>query len=1047
MNDHRQHIGRNVSVLCILVFMLTSIIPTSALGISTVQPLSPGPVLAPKSYYVNGSGLDTNDGSAAHPFREIRKALTVVAPGDTVLVSNGTYLGFDIKSQHGTINAWITITAPEHNATINVTTDRSDNRDTVFITDSSFFIIDGLRSFNANRAAMRIDSSNNITVSNVTFGNNAVWGIFTDFSDDTIIENSELYGSGSQHGIYFSNSPDHPIARNNTIHDNFGCGIHNNGDISMGGDGLVQSALIENNIIYNNGAGGGAGINMDGAQGSTVRNNILYNNHASGITVYHGDASSGPLNDKYYHNTIDMPADGRYALQIQGSVGPVMVRNNILYNRNPNHGGLSYGDANDVANTDSDYNVMDRMTPDDWNTLLTLAQWQAQGHETHSFSALPSALFVDYNNRDYHLSSNSSAIDKGQNISTVVFDRDNNPRPSGNASDIGAYEFQQAIIPDITPPDPIIDLAASNATLTTIDVSWTATGDDAKVGTASSYDLRYSRSNILDANWASATKVTGLPKPLAAGSKQSFKVTGLTTDTKYFFAIKATDDKNNIAALSNIASATTLKIIPDLSIAQKDIVFNNTDPLEGDIVTVTATIRSINITEKLNFFVELRADNLTCGNKSISLNATWTNVAFNWISDGGNISLSVVVDSSNVIKETNETNNMASKTITVRFPPPPPKPDLFITRDNISIPNAYNLKWTDTVNITVTINAVNFTSEALFYMTLSANGVVLSNLSVDLNKTQVKEFSFQFKRGYYCITVQLDTSNTVQEGNESNNAASRIIIVSGPEIYVLPSDFHIDTGDIFVGDNLSIDVLAHSMNGWAVPNVRVLFFMDKVLLGNTTMNFTTGGNWVSTNWTATLGHHNVTIKLDPFKALDEENVDDNVASLEFNVKARPPPDFDLYIKGPDIDMLTEPKKEGDKVPLQITFHMVNIPRKLNVTVFMYHEYVFMEKRTVYTDSPSNTMLFYWTAVKGIHNVTFKVTAEYKIDEPNTSNNIATAMIIFNPKAEKPHNAVAVSNYIMIGAIVAAVAAGVAGVLIYKRRRKDQAPPASPGGPA
>jgi hypothetical protein len=577
--------GRSpVSVLCIILMVATchsGLYPMVGAG---------GPRLAPTTYYVDPGGLDTNDGSQAHPFREIRQALTKVVAGDTVLVSNGSYLGFDVNNFHGNANNWIAIRAPMHNATITVTTDRGDNRDTIFITGSSFIIVDGLKSFNANRAAMRIDASNNITVRNITFGNNAVWGIFTDFSDDAIVEDSELYGSGSQHGIYFSNSPDHPIARNNTIHDNSGCGIHMNGDESMGGDGLVQSALIEGNTIFNNGATGGSAINMDGGQDTIVRNNVLYNNHASGIANYDGDASSGPKNNEFYHNTIDMPTDGRYALQITGSVGPVKVRNNILYNRNLNHGGLAYGDANDIANTDSDFNIMDRMTPDDWNTLLTLAQWQAQGHETHSFSSLPSQMFVDYNNRDYHLSTNSTAIDKGETLAKVTNDRDRNPRPSNTTSDIGAYEYQFPLIPDTTPPDMIIDLAASNVTHTTVDLSWTATGDDGKVGTASAYDLRYSTATITAGNWASGTKVTGLPKPAVPGTKESFKVTGLTPNTKYYFAIKAMDEKNNTAAISNVVSATTLKILPDLYITTKDIDFWNDTPMEGFYLKISAWI-------------------------------------------------------------------------------------------------------------------------------------------------------------------------------------------------------------------------------------------------------------------------------------------------------------------------------------------------------------------------------------------------------------------------------------------------------------------------
>src|ERR1019366_5737222 len=235
------------------------------------------------SYSVSPSGSDTNPCSAANPCREIRRALTLVHPGDIVHAADGLYLGFTAQGIIGSAVSPVTIQAPGTNAYIRATTDRPDNRDNILITFCQYMVIDGLNSTNAPCAGLRIDSSPNIIVRNGHFGSNTTWGIFTDFSDDTLLENNECYSSQSQHGIYVSNSSQRPILRNNRCHDNAGAGIHMNADASQGGVGLITNALVENNIIYNNGTLGGAGINMDGVQFSIVRNNILYNNHATGI--------------------------------------------------------------------------------------------------------------------------------------------------------------------------------------------------------------------------------------------------------------------------------------------------------------------------------------------------------------------------------------------------------------------------------------------------------------------------------------------------------------------------------------------------------------------------------------------------------------------------------------------------------------------------------------------------------------------------------------------------------------------------------------------
>ncbi len=392
------------------------------------------------TYYVAPTGSDDRNGSQAAPFRQIRAALTHVHPGDTILVGDGDYLGFTVDSLQGTADAPITIRALGKGARVLPTTDRHDNRDTIFITDSAYVVVDGLRAFKANRAGVRVNHSAHITVKNGVFGDNDTWGIFTGFSDDLLIENNKCYGSVRQHGIYISNSCVRPTVRANYVHDNHGCGLHFNGDVSEGGAGLITGALIENNRIVNNGLGGGGAINMDGVQDSIVRNNLLVNNHASGITCFRTDAAAGPRGMKILNNTIEMAPDARWALAIHASAGPNLVRNNILLNGNKAHGGILYGEERDIANTDSDYNILEKITSDDGDTILALTDWQSKGHEAHSLAATAESLFVNNAAGDYHLRKNAAALGAGQAQTSVSADKDGHPRPTHDACAIGCYE-------------------------------------------------------------------------------------------------------------------------------------------------------------------------------------------------------------------------------------------------------------------------------------------------------------------------------------------------------------------------------------------------------------------------------------------------------------------------------------------------------------------------------------------------------------------------------------------------------------------------------
>jgi Protein of unknown function (DUF1565). len=130
------------------------------------------------------------------------------------------------------------------------------------------------------------------------------------------IENNVCTRSAQQHGIYVSNSGDNPVVRGNVCWGNFSCGIHMNGDASQGGDGIISGALVENNVLYNNGAGGGSGINCDGVQNSTIRNNLIYNTHASGISLYRIDGGGPSSGNLVVNNTVLVAADGRWALNV-----------------------------------------------------------------------------------------------------------------------------------------------------------------------------------------------------------------------------------------------------------------------------------------------------------------------------------------------------------------------------------------------------------------------------------------------------------------------------------------------------------------------------------------------------------------------------------------------------------------------------------------------------------------------------------------------------------------------------------------------------------
>ena len=263
------------------------------------------------------------------------------------------------------------------------------------------------------------------------------------FSNHTLVTNTESDHNG-EHGIYFGNSGDYPSAIGNRSHHNAVCGIHVNGDLSQGGDGIVSFARIESNSIYENGRVGGAAINLDGATDGLILNNLLSENHAGGITLYSTDGAVGSSRMRIYNNTIVMAANSRDVITIPvspaGRPNPTdnQILNNILYT--PNSSRVSIATAAPNAHSfRSDFNVVvNRFSVDD--NVLSPSDWQKLGHDAHSIVGNPAALFVSPILRDHHLRPGSPALHAGMSFPGIVDnDIEGSRRLRNQAWDIGAY--------------------------------------------------------------------------------------------------------------------------------------------------------------------------------------------------------------------------------------------------------------------------------------------------------------------------------------------------------------------------------------------------------------------------------------------------------------------------------------------------------------------------------------------------------------------------------------------------------------------------------
>jgi hypothetical protein len=415
----------------------------------------------PVTYYVSVNGNDGNTGLGPEPskaLRYIQTAANKTNPGDTVYVMNGTYWdnGNPILTitRSGTANAYITYKAyPGHTPILRVSQGAWDH---ILVKGASYINIEGFEIYGwsqnlSHTEALSYQNSNtlgnigkfntngisvvkNTSVSPTAYAthinvrNNKVHhtpgqGIgaeeadYINFSGNTVYNNC-WFSAWAQSGInifhsrntdtstgyknfvsgnlVYGNQTNYKWQNHNVYSDGNGIIIDDNKNSQISGTPYSGKTIVDNNISYSN---GGAGINIFSSQNVYVNNNTTYGN------------SQSPHLD--YGEII-----GNYSSQ-------VYVINNILY-----AAGETVSKANDpsgvpIPTVYFNYNIF-------YNGAVL---------KTGTGNLTTDPLFSNLSLRDFHLKSNSPAINSGDNTFMATLDFDGISRPVGGTVDRGAYEY------------------------------------------------------------------------------------------------------------------------------------------------------------------------------------------------------------------------------------------------------------------------------------------------------------------------------------------------------------------------------------------------------------------------------------------------------------------------------------------------------------------------------------------------------------------------------------------------------------------------------
>jgi len=378
-------------------------------------------------YYVGTTGNDANPGGPSQPFQTIQKGMSVLQPGDTLYLRQGTYTE-KIDPNYMTLpsgTSWsnaITIAGyPGEKATIRNGINIQDNGNSSI---PAYLIFDNFIVRNSDANAFRVGgNAHHIRLSNsdvqsgrtntisIAYTTSDVQVINCDIHDSPVEFVPEWGVSTGTYGLYINGN--NMLIDGNRIYNNTGYGIH-----LYGGINAASNNIVRNNSIYNNCLNDGTrsqaagGVIITSGSNNSFYNNLVYNHTGSfcGPAVSLGYADNSAYNNTIYGNK-------GFGLELGASTTGMIVRNNILYG-NGRNSVVDWGSINPVI----DHNLID-VNPQ----------------------------FVNAAANDFSLQAGSPAIDAGVAISLVTTDIKGVSRPQGAAYDVGTYEYSKESTPLPTP--------------------------------------------------------------------------------------------------------------------------------------------------------------------------------------------------------------------------------------------------------------------------------------------------------------------------------------------------------------------------------------------------------------------------------------------------------------------------------------------------------------------------------------------------------------------------------------------------------------------
>lgn len=392
-------------------------------------------------YYVNGqTGSNSNQGTSIAPFRSFGRAVSMLAPGDKLIVASGHYTEPLMLTKSGTAQQPIIV--------IGVGSPLIETAADAIVISGSYVELSGFEahSFGASSAISVGRRNHHVRIADNVARNSGCGGIALLQTDYVTIEHNRVFGNSRRSpwqcsgiSIYQATNFDHAEGVHNAIRRNL---VYDNMDMTVdnkisNSDGKTTDG---NGIIFDDSRHSQNSTSDSAYDGLTlIENNIVFDNGGRGIHIFFSDHVV-VRNNTCYHDVKDPNLAGRQTQAEFMAVGAsdVAFLNNIAAPRDNTIFGFLTAQAKDI---EWDFNLVEGGAPP--------AEAEAgKGWGPHNIVETGGDLFVapsvDPQTADFHLRPGSRAIGAGSLSDSARDDFSGASRPSTGPIDLGALQSSRA---------------------------------------------------------------------------------------------------------------------------------------------------------------------------------------------------------------------------------------------------------------------------------------------------------------------------------------------------------------------------------------------------------------------------------------------------------------------------------------------------------------------------------------------------------------------------------------------------------------------------